>query len=411
MGAKREKLNFDIFSTGLSTGVAYKNRALKKRIIQIIDNKSSSSITELSKEINTSVPKATALVNELIAEGLLQDEGKIDSTGGRRASVYGLVPDACFFLGVDVKKYHINIGLMNFRKRIISNKEKLPFKLENTAESLKKLLGLIKDFLSHTQVERKRVLGCGINLSGRINNRTGHSFSFYHFREEPLAEIIEQEINVPTYLENDSRAMAFGELYSGEISSEKNVLFVNMDYGIGLGIVLDGKVYYGRSGFSGEFGHIPLFNNEIICQCGKKGCLETEASGNALIRKFKERIKKGSTSSVLKNNKSPEQIGIEDIINGANNEDTLCIELLSEIGEKLGKGLAVLINIFNPELIILGGTLSETGDYLGLPSKNALNKLSLSLVNNDTSLKMSKLGEKAGVIGACLIARSKVMYN
>jgi predicted NBD/HSP70 family sugar kinase len=184
-----------------------------------------------------------------------------------------------------------------------------------------------------------------------------------------------------------------------------------MDYGIGLGIVLDGKVYYGRSGFSGEFGHIPLFNNEIICQCGKKGCLETEASGNALIRKFKERIKKGSTSSVLKNNKSPEQIGIEDIINGANNEDTLCIELLSEIGEKLGKGLAVLINIFNPELIILGGTLSETGDYLGLPSKNALNKLSLSLVNNDTSLKMSKLGEKAGVIGACLIARSKVMYN
>lgn len=296
-------------------------------------------------------------------------------------------------------------------QRIITNKEKLPFKLENTAESLKKLLGLIKDFLSHTQVERKRVLGCGINLSGRINNRTGHSFSFYHFREEPLAEIIEQEINVPTYLENDSRAMAFGELYSGEISSEKNVLFVNMDYGIGLGIVLDGKVYYGRSGFSGEFGHIPLFNNEIICQCGKKGCLETEASGNALIRKFRERIQKGSTSSVLKNNKSPEQIGIEDIINGANNEDTLCIELLSEIGEKLGKGLAVLINIFNPELIILGGTLSETGDYLGLPSKNALNKLSLSLVNNDTTLKISKLGEKAGVIGACLIARSKVMYH
>lgn len=411
MGTKREKLNFDIFSTGLSTGVAYKNRALKKQIIQMIDKRSSSSITELSKEINTSVPKVTALVNELIKDGLLQDEGKVDSTGGRRASVYGLVPDACFFLGVDVKKYHINIGLMNFRKRIISNKEKLPFRLENTAESLKKLLGLIKDFLAHTQVERKRVLGCGINLSGRINNRTGHSFSFYHFREEPLAEIIEQEINVPTYLENDSRAMAFGELYSGEISSEKNVLFVNIDYGIGLGIVLDGKVYYGRSGFSGEFGHIPLFNNEIICQCGKKGCLETEASGNALIRKFRERIKKGSTSSVLKNNKSADQIGIEDIINGAKNEDTLCIELLSEIGEKLGKGLAVLINIFNPELIILGGTLSETGDYLGLPSKNALNKLSLSLVNNDTSLKMSKLGEKAGVIGACLIARSKVMHH
>ena len=122
MATKREKLNFEIFSMGLSTGVAYKNRTLKRQIIQMIDSRSSSSITEISKELNTSVPKTTALVNELIADGLLQDEGKIDSTGGRRASVYGLVPDACFFLGVDVKKYHINIGLMNFRKRIIHNK-------------------------------------------------------------------------------------------------------------------------------------------------------------------------------------------------------------------------------------------------------------------------------------------------
>lgn len=411
MGNKREKLSFELFSTGLSTGVAYKNRSLKRQIILAVDTKNSGSINELSKEINTSVPKTTSLVNELILEGLLQDEGKIDSTGGRRASVYGLIPDACFFLGVDVKKYHINIGLMNFRKRIIYLKERLPFKLENSPESLKSLLHQIKDFLSHIQVDKKRILGCGINLSGRINHRTGHSFSFYHFREEPLAEIIQQEISIPTFLENDSRAMAFGELYSGEILSEKNVLFVNMDYGTGLGIVLDGKVYYGKSGFSGEFGHTPIFNNEIICQCGKKGCLETEASGNALIRKFRERIEKGSSSSILKNNKAADKIGIEDIINGAKNEDTLCIELLSEIGEKLGKGLAILINIFNPELIILGGTLSDTGDYIRLPAQSALNKLSLSLVNNDTSLKISKLGEKAGVIGACLIARSKVMYS
>jgi predicted NBD/HSP70 family sugar kinase len=205
--------------------------------------------------------------------------------------------------------------------------------------------------------------------------------------------------------------MALGEIYSGEVTSEKNVLFVNLDYGIGLGILLDGRIYYGRSGFSGEFGHIPLFDNEIICHCGKKGCLETEASGFALIRKFKEKIKTGSTSSALKKNKPIEEITLEDIIIAANNEDTLCIELLNEVGEKLGKGLAVLINIFNPELMILGGTLSETGDYLRLPAKSVLNKFSLSLVNNDTSLRISKLGEKAGVIGACLNARAKYLFD
>lgn len=186
-------------------------------------------------------------------------------------------------------------------------------------------------------------------------------------------------------------------------------MFINVDYGIGLGILVDGKVYYGKSGFSGEFGHIPFFNNEIICHCGKKGCLETEASGSSLIRNFKEKIKQGYSSSLIKKNKTVEDITLTDIIQAANHEDVLCIELLAEVGENIGRGLAVLINVFNPELIILGGTLSETGDYLRLPARSAINKYSLSLVNTDTQLKLSKLGEKAGILGACLIARNKVL--
>jgi hypothetical protein len=150
MASKRKKVNFDLFRLDSSSGVAYKNKALKKSIIHFVDNKRASSITELSKELNTSVPKTTDLVYELIEEGLIQDEGKIDSTGGRRASVFGLVADACFFLGVDVKKYHVNIGLMDFKKRMVSSREKIPFRLENTSESLQKLIQLIKDFLSHT---------------------------------------------------------------------------------------------------------------------------------------------------------------------------------------------------------------------------------------------------------------------
>lgn len=411
MAIKRKPVNFELFNLDSTSGVANKNKSLKRSIIHFVDRKGSSSITELSKELTSSVPKTTALVNELIEGGLIQDEGKIDSTGGRKASVFGLVSGACFFLGVDVKKYHVNIGLMDFKKRMISNKEKIPFRLENTNESLKKLIQLIKDFLSHAQVDRSRILGCGINLTGRINQKTGHSFSFFHFKEDPLAETIQEEIKIPTYLENDSRAMALGEIYSGEITNEKNVLFVNLDYGIGLGILIDGKIYYGRSGFSGEFGHIPFFDNEIICHCGKKGCLETEASGLALIRQFKEKIQHGATSSALKKNKSIDEITLEDIIHAANNDDNLCIELLNEVGGKLGKGLALLINIFNPELMILGGTLSEAGDHLKLPAKSMLNKFSLSLVNNDTSLRISKLGEKAGVLGACLNARAKFLFD
>ena len=398
-----------VFNNDNSSGVALKNKILKGLIFKFLDQTESASINEISKEINISVPKTTSLITELIEEGLISDYGKFDSTGGRKANLYGLIGDAGFILGVDVKKYYINIGLLNFKKQLIHQKSRITFKLDNTAESLNQLIQIIQNFIKEVGIKKDKILSLGINLSGRINHTKGYSYTFFHFQEEPLSEIIQEKIGIKTYLENDSRAMAFGEFCNGEVNTEKNVLFVNLDYGIGLGILIDGKVYYGKSGFSGEFGHIPFFNNEIICHCGKKGCLETEASGNALLRKFKEKIKLGSTSSVLKKNKKVEDISLTDLILAAQNEDVLIIELLAELGENLGKGLAVLINVFNPELIIIGGTLSETGEYLKLPIKSSINKYSLSLVNADTELKLSKLGEKAGIIGACLLAKNKAL--
>jgi glucokinase-like ROK family protein len=398
-----------VFNNDNSSGVALKNKILKGLIFKFLDQTESASINEISKEINISVPKTTSLITELIEEGLISDYGKFESTGGRKANLYGLIGDAGFILGVDVKKYYINIGLLNFKKQLIHQKSRITFKLDNTAESLNQLIQIIQNFIKEVGIKKDKILSLGINLSGRINHTKGYSYTFFHFQEEPLSEIIQEKIGIKTYLENDSRAMAFGEFCNGEVNTEKNVLFVNLDYGIGLGILIDGKVYYGKSGFSGEFGHIPFFNNEIICHCGKKGCLETEASGNALLRKFKEKIKLGSTSSVFKKNKKVEDITLTDLILAAQNEDVLIIELLAELGENLGKGLAVLINVFNPELIIIGGTLSETGEYLKLPIKSSINKYSLSLVNADTELKLSKLGEKAGIIGACLLAKNKAL--
>lgn len=177
------------------------------------------------------------------------------------------------FLGVDVKKYYINIGLLNFKKQLVTQKNRIAFRLENTAESLQKLILIIRNFIKDlpTKIKKDKILSMGINLSGRINNANGYSYSFFHFQEEPLSSYIENQIGIRTFLENDSRAMALGEFYVGDITNEKNVLFVNVDYGIGMGILIDGKIYYGKSGFSGEFGHIPIFNNEIICHCGKKG--------------------------------------------------------------------------------------------------------------------------------------------
>ena len=387
------------------TGVAYKNINVKKSVISYFANTGNSTIADLCKELGLSAPKVNSILNDLISDGLVKEYGKVDSTGGRRPNLYGLVPESAFFIGVDVKQNHINIGISDLQKNIIRLVDNQPYKFSNSPDSLNELCNLIKLFIRDLQIPKDKILGVGINLSGRINYATGYSYSFFHFNEEPLSKVIEASIGIKVFLENDSRAMAFGEFSSGIVKNEKDVLFLNLDYGLGMGIMLNGHLYYGKSGFAGEFGHMPIFKNEIICHCGKKGCLETEASGWALTRMFKERLREGSSTSLQI---KAEDIQLEDIIEAAKNDDTLAIELIAEIGENLGRGIALLINIFNPELIVIGGLLASTDEYLRLPIKSAINKYSLSLVSADTQLKVAKLGEKAGVIGACLLVRNRL---
>jgi predicted NBD/HSP70 family sugar kinase len=181
--------------------------------------------------------------------------------------------------------------------------------------------------------------------------------------------------------------------------------------GVGIGIIIDGKLFYGKSGYSGEFGHSPVFDNEVMCQCGKKGCFETETSGRALERKFREKLKSGS-KSILSSKKPIDEIVADDILKAViENEDTLAIEIINDIGTNMGRYLSILINIFNPELMVLGGILAETGVYIRLPIKSAIHKYSISLVNQDMEMKVSALGSKAGVTGACYILRDKLIYG
>ena len=181
---------------------------------------------------------------------------------------------------------------------------------------------------------------------------------------------------------------------------------------LGIGIIIDGKIYTGKSGFSGEFGHVNAFDNEILCHCGKKGCLETEASGSALHRTLLERIARGESSILSERAAEAENpITMDEIIEAVEKEDLLCIEIVEEIGQKLGRQIAGLISIFNPELVIIGGTLSLTGDYIIQPIRTAVRKYSLNLVNRDAVIIQSGLKAKAGVVGACMLARSRVFES
>ena len=386
-----------------------KNASLKQRIIGLCINDGDYSLADLSKELDTSIPTTTKLVGELLEDGLLMDMGKVGTNGGRRPSIYGLNPSAGYFVGVDIRRKFIGLAVTDFKATLIDFHETIDYQVDNSEESFRKLCRVINKELSESGIDPAKVLAYGFNLTGRVNNETGYCFSYFIGEDKPIASVLEDELGKPAFVENDSRAMTYGEYICGAANGEKNMLYLNVAWGLGMGMILDGKLSYGKSGFSGEIGHFPLLNNNQICHCGKMGCLETGASGSAVHRIFLEKLKEGRTSMLSDKFNRGETIHIEEIIDAVNEEDVLAIEVVEEIGTTLGRAIAGLINLFNPELIVIGGNVAITREYLLLPIKSAIQKHSLNIINSDTTIKFSKLGKKAGAIGSCMLSRSKLL--
>ena len=386
-----------------------KNSILKKQIISLCINEDGYSIADLSKELNTSIPTITKLVGELMDEGFLVDMGKQGTNGGRRPSIYGLNPSAGFFVGTDIKKESISIAVTDFKGHIIDYLEEMPFTVENSETSFRALCTTVRKYLSENEIDPSDVLAYGFNLTGRVNNETGYCFTYFIGEDRPIRDFLKEELQAEVVVENDSRAMTYGEYICGVANNEKNMLFINVTWGLGMGMIIDGKLSYGKSGFSGEIGHFPYLDNDQICHCGKTGCLETGASGSAIHRIFTEKLREGRASVLSDKFNKGERISLMDILNAVNEEDVLAIEVIEEIGTVLGKALAGLINIFNPELVVIGGIVAKANEYLLLPLRSAIQKHSLNLVNRDTTIKFSKLGAKAGPVGACMLSRSKLL--
>lgn len=391
--------------------VENKNSAQKKRIITYYIHNGNSTITDLAKVLDLSIPTVTKLVEDMCQSGILNSYGKLETAGGRHPQLYGLNPDACYFVGVDIRRFCVNIGLINFNGELVETQMGVPYTFENTQKGLDSLCELISNFIGSLIVEKDKILDINVNVSGRVNPESGYSYSWFNFGEDTLAQVMTDRIGIDVYIDNDTRAMTYGEYLKGNISEKKHILFVNLSWGLGLGIIIDGNLYMGKSGFAGEFGHFPAYDNEIMCHCGKKGCLETEASGSAMYRKLIERYNNGEQTFLSDAIESGKKITLEDFIDATNHEDMLCIELAEELGHELGKNIAGLINIFNPEVVIIGGILSQLGDYVLLPIKTAVRKHSLNLVNRDTTIKLSVLKDRAGIIGACMMARSRIFID
>lgn len=397
-----------------------KNSFVQKKIIRYSLTHAAATIPELSRELNLSVPTITKFITEMSASGIITEHGKRGpkAGGGRRPNSYGLNPDSGYFLGVDLADGYINVGLSNFNGEMVQGPAIYNYTQAYSSQAaFEEICRLVMSFLAECGMPQDRVLNACFNISGRVNPKLGYSYSCFNLSEVPLSERLSGALGMGVCIENDTRAMAFGELLRGAGQGARNMLFVNLSWGLGLGIIIDGNIYRGNSGFAGEIGHVSAYDNEQLCHCGKKGCLETEVSGRALMRHVREELARGKNSLLLQRSEGSDDevdiadITLDDIMDAIAHEDMLCIDALDTMGSELGKHLAGMINIFNPEKVVIGGKLAATEDYL-LPSvKQAVRRYSLNLVNRDTRIMCSHLGSQAGVTGACMLARANLLLE
>ena len=390
-------------------GINHKNNIIKRNIIAYMAINGESTLSELTRELHISVPTMTKLVQELVDDSIVNDLGKVETPGGRRPNVFGLANSAIYFAGINVARDHMVYVITDLQNNIILEHTDNSFELVDRPQCLERICQNIENFIATSGVDREKILGVGVSIVGRVNPETGRSYKYFTSSEESLTDIISARIGIRVMLENDTRARCYAEYTTGKAKNESNVIYLHMGRGVAIGIVIDGKLYYGKNGFAGEFGHIPFFDNEIICACGKKGCLETEVSGIALENKIVDLIERGVNTHLREMYDRGECIHINDIISAARNDDNLSIELIEEAGEKVGKAVAFLINTFNPETVIVGGNLAMAGEYLMLPLKSSTNKYSLNLVYKDTKFRVSKMTDSANAWGVAMLIRNKVI--
>lgn len=390
-------------------GISHKNNIIIRNIITYMILNGESTIADLAKYLHISVPTITKLVNELVESSIVTDNGKVETLGGRRPNIFGIANSAIYFAGIEVGRDFIIGVVTDLQNNIVYTTTYNDFKLEDNAESLEKICDTLDHFINNCDIDKNRILGIGVCIVGRVNPISGRSYKYFLEYEASLKEIFEKRTNIQVLLENDTRARCYAEYFIGNVTHEKNVIYLHLGRGVAVGIVIDGKLFYGKSGFAGEFGHIPYFDNNILCACGKKGCLETEVSGIAVENRVIELIKSGVSTVLKEKYDNGETIHVDDIVSAANNDDHLSIELIEDVGKKIGKSIAFLINLFNPEMVIIGGNLSRAGDCIMLPLRSAANKYSLNLVYKDTEFKLSDMGDDSSALGVAMLIRNEVI--
>lgn len=376
--------------------------SLKLSILRALYFSPNQSIAELSDWIGKSIPLITKAINELLVAELVISCGLRASTGGRRAMHFILNSDqlGCIIV-MAMDQYATTITAVNLANQQLLPTKKITAHLWDDPNIYTKIRDSLTDVISACSASG--ILSIGITMPGFVDSKAGINNSFspqsplYNLREN-----IQSHFEIPTYLENDSDGIAIAEKNFGLIKDTTDSLVVNLNWGVGLGMIVDGKLFKGHSGFAGEFSHIPLANEDKLCSCGKKGCLEVSASLLCAIEYIVEAIQEGQRSSLEKTYHKHKNLTLEDVLEAYLKGDQVTIIAIRKIAYMLGKGIATLIHILNPETIVISGKGAIFGDVLLPQIQSSIQEYCIPRLAKCTTIQISEIKDIQLLASTCI---------
>ncbi len=376
--------------------------SLKDSILRLIWREHKISRAEISRQLDLSRSTVTEIIKELLPTGLVAEVGSGESSGGRKPILLQFQDDAKVILGIDIGATHVSVAMTNLRGKLLLWKEQ-DYPVRENPEGTHKLIDeLCNECFSILKHGSKMLLSIGVSVPSPVDPIRPEYLSetiIPAWHGKSGLERLREKYGVPVYLDNDANLGALAEHWWGVGKNVNDLIFIKISSGIGAGYIFGGKLYRGSKGIAGEMSHMPIDPNGRLCGCGLRGCLGTVISAWAL----KERI--GTLANLYPEspllNGSPSIIDIE---NAALNNDLLAIQIVSEATTYLTSAITSLVNLLNPDMIIIGGSLSRLGELVINPIQQKIDESALVSSVSKTKLGTSALGSKGIAIGAATLA-------
>jgi glucokinase-like ROK family protein len=378
-------------------------------VLDIIRRGGKVSRTDLAKRSSLTKPTVSAIVDDLIARGIVQEVGfgKTVATGGRRARLLEFNDASAAYLGIRFGVHTTTLAIADARGEVRAIKE-TPTPMGDPHAAIRAALALLDSLLEEAGLPRGRLQSVGVTVPGMVDTRSG-VVAFapnLGWNDVPVRALLQQALDLPVVVHNVTSSGALAEGRVGAAKGTRSYVWVYVGHGLGAGIVIDGQLFSGTKGFSGEIGHCPIVDDGPLCSCGLRGCLETLASGKAIERIAAEAAR-GSEPTSLAAHKGPFDAAI--VLEAARAGDAVAQRIFRDVGHHLGVGLSFLINVLDPELLVLGGRVMEGAEYILEGARASVARHTLR--SSKVEVVASTLGDRAGLMGSVISAMDQAVRS